>query len=621
MMRTAVSHIGLCAVIALALPAATAECSFGADPRNIRTGWEIPTETYADQPYVVKTGDGAWLCVLTTGSGREGARGQHVVSLRSEDRGRTWSKPVDIEPADGPEASYAVLLKVPGGRVYAFYNHNTDNLRRVKADNPPYREGWCTRVDTQGYYVFKYTDDHGRTWSRRRYTIPVREFAIDRENPYGGKVRFFWNVGKPFVHDGAACVPLHKVGGFGNGFITRSEGVLLKSPNILTEPDPKKVAWETLPDGDAGLRAPPGGGPIAEEQSFAVLSDGSIYCVYRTVDGHPACSTSRDGGHTWTTPQYARYADGRPIKHPRAANFVWKCANGRYLYWFHNHGGRSYDDRNPVWLCGGIEADTPDGRVIEWSQPEIVLYDDDTFVRMSYPDLIEDAGQFFLTETQKDIARVHPVGRELLEGLWNQFDGRTAARRGLILDLPQEGNPVPNSVPMPPLPAFIARDLNRADHGTRNLCGGFTIDLSMTFEAVTPGQVLLDSRTAGGQGLCLQTTPRGTVEIVLNDGATENRWDCDPGLLQAGWRHHLVATVDGGPRIITFVIDGRLCDGGEHRQFGWGRFSSDLRHVNGAGTLRIAPALNGRIHRLRLYDRPLRTSEAVGNYRAGSERP
>jgi hypothetical protein len=594
------------------------------DGRNIRTGWEIPSETYADQPYVVTTDDGAWLCILTTGPGREGTKGQHVVSLRSTDQGRTWSKPVDVEPGDGPEASYAVLLKTPNGRIFAFYNHNTDNLRRVKGDDPPYKDGWCTRVDTQGYFVFKYTNDGGRTWSAKRYPIAVREMQIDRANPYGGKVRFFWNVGRPFTHQGAGYVPLHKVGGFGRNFITRSEGVLLKSANLLTETDPEKIAWETLPDGDVGLRTPPGGGPIAEEQSFCVLSDGSFYCVYRTTDGHPACSYSRDGGHTWSTPQYARYADGRLIKHSRAANFAWKCGNGKYLYWFHNHGGRSYEDRNPAWLCGGVEVDSPEGRTIAWSEPEIVLYDDDTYIRMSYPDLIEDNDRFFLTETQKDIARIHPVDPALLAGLWSQTGAGRVAPGGLALDLPPPGGLMPAEIPMPPLPAFTAPGMGPAGHETRDLRSSFAVDLWVTFggpasrpvSAMEPRQILLDNRTASGEGLCLRTTARSTVEIVLNDGRSESCWDCDPGLLSAGKPHHIVANVDGGPKIITFIVDGRLCDGGEARQFGWGRFNPNLREVKGARMLRIGPGFGGRIHHLRLYKRLLRTSEAAGNYRA-----
>ena len=127
-----------------------------------------------------------------------------------------------------------------------------------------------------------------------------------------------------------------------------------------------------------------------------------------------------------------RFANGRLMKHPRAANFAWKCQNGKYLYWFHNHGGNWYEDRNPVWLCGGVEVDTAEGRVIQWSQPEIALYDDDSFVRMSYPDLVEDAGNYYLLETQKDKARVHLLDRDLLDGLWGQLDEGGALTTGQL---------------------------------------------------------------------------------------------------------------------------------------------------------------------------------------------
>src|SRR6185369_2097551 len=85
-----------------------------ADPRNVKSGLVIPDEGYCDQPYVVVTKDGNWLCLLTTGPGREGQRGQHVVSTISKDKGITWSKPLDIEPSDGPEASWVTPLLTPG---------------------------------------------------------------------------------------------------------------------------------------------------------------------------------------------------------------------------------------------------------------------------------------------------------------------------------------------------------------------------------------------------------------------------------------------------------------------------------------------------------------------------
>ena len=636
------------------------------DPRHITNGHTIPSEGYADQPYIVPTDDGAWLCVMTTGAGLEGDSGQHIVTMRSTDQGQTWEPPVAVEPSDGPEASYAVMLKVPTGRIYCFYNHNTDRVREVKREDG----GVYTRVDSLGHYVFKFSDDHGRSWSAKRYDVPVREFACDRENVYGGSLRFFWNVGRPLLLEDCAIMMLHKVGAMGAGFFARSEGVFLRSVNILTEIDPEAIVFETLPDGDIGLRTPPGGGRVSEEQSVTRLSDGSLFCVYRCVDGWPVCAYSRDGWHTWTPPAYMTYQPGgRRVKHPRAANFVWRsenrCGNGRFLYWFHNHGGAKlgarpeewapYDYRNPVWLMAGREVASPpapplpqgegstassppgppsseeggrtaasppaplprgdggtaaaEGAVIEWSQPEVLLYDDDPYIRMSYPDLVEEDGRFFVTETQKTIGRVHEIPAELLDGLFGQWERAEVAREGLALDVLAD---VPARLLMPRLPQFTARDSARADMGLKDFRAGFSIEAVVTLAHLGAGQVMLDSRTDSGQGLALVTTERGTLQIILNDGRTESRWDCDTGVVRAGEQHHVVVTVDGGPKIITFIVDGVLCDGGDERQFGWGRFCPLLQGANGGKELQCGQG----VYRLRIYPRALRTSEAVGNYRA-----
>jgi hypothetical protein len=50
----------------LSLLAALALVAQTPDPRNIKSGMVIPGEGYSDQPYVVKTGDGAWLCAIPT---------------------------------------------------------------------------------------------------------------------------------------------------------------------------------------------------------------------------------------------------------------------------------------------------------------------------------------------------------------------------------------------------------------------------------------------------------------------------------------------------------------------------------------------------------------------------
>lgn len=565
------------------------------DPRHLAQGLEIPRENYCDQPYLVRLADGTWVCLLTTGRGVEGQRGQHIIGTRSSDQGRTWSTPVDLEPADGPEASWVVPLLLPSGRICAFYTYNSANLRQVLSDQGP-----IGRVDTLGDLVMKVSDDGGRSWSAERWPVPVREFAIDRENPYGGRVRFFWGVGKPHLADGRALLGLSKVGGFGVGFMTRSEGFFMRSDNLATESDPARVEWLTLPDGDVGLRAPVG--PIAEEHNLVHLGGPHLYCTYRTIDGHPCAAYSHDWGHSWTPPSYLAYTPGgRLVKHPRAANFVRRFSGGKLLYWFHNHGGRWYEDRNPAWLCGG---EIRDGQV-HWSQPEIALYDDDPAVRMSYPDFLEEPdGTIFVTETQKTVARVHRLEAALVRGLWSA-DTALVARDGLVLELAGEALKPGATAVAPKLPELAAR-------------AGFSLDLWLKLDDLGAGQCLLDSRDGSGAGLRLLTTDRGAVALVLSDGRTTAFWDCDAGLLTAGAWHHVAAIVDGGPKIITFVVDGALGDGGAQRQFGWGRFSPYLRAPNGAATMLLAPSLRGALGQLRIYDRALRTAEAVGNWRAGS---
>jgi hypothetical protein len=385
---------------------------------DIETGRTIPSEGYCDQPYVVKLADGAWLCVMTTGRGQEGNCGQHVVSTRSIDKGRTWSPLADIEPVDGPEASWAMPFLTPGGRVYVFYTYNARNMREVIADDEYSRH----RVDTLGEYAFKYSDDGGKTWSQERWYIPVRETAIDRRNPYKGKIRFFWGVGKPMAHKGAMYLGFAKVGSFGKGFMVETESWFLKSDNILSEPAPDKLHWETLPEGDNGLRSPEG--LIAEEVNLTALSDGSLFCTYRTVAGHPCHAYSRNEGKSWSPSGFMTYYPGGPmVNHPRAANFVRKLMEGpyagRYIYWFHNHPGRGYEGRNPAYLLGGVEHDSPEGKVIHWGEPVAVLRAKDPKTGISYPDFVWDDG-LYITETQKTIARVHAVPNAFLDILWRQ---------------------------------------------------------------------------------------------------------------------------------------------------------------------------------------------------------
>jgi hypothetical protein len=386
--------------------------------------------------------------------------------------------------------------------------------------------------------------------------------------------------------------------------VDKTEGWFYRSDNILAEPDPTKIQWQLLPDGEQGLKNPEYG-EVQAEQNLVALDDGSLYCMYRTKLGYPVHAYSRDGGHTWTKPVFAAYSPGgRKMKTPRACPRIWRTAEGKFLFWYHHHSNIANDgfsDRNPAWISGGVERDG----LIYWSQPEILLYDRVPTIRTSYPDLIQEDGRYWVTETQKSVARVHEVDKTLLEGLWNQGLVKSVTRRGLVLDVgPEEVRAGKADLPGP-------LDPDRTS--------GLSVDCWVRLDDLAAGQVLLDSRTEDGRGIALVTTEAGTIRIELDDGPDRAEWDCDPGLLTPGKLHHVAVIVDAGPRIIHFVVDGRSCDGGDARAYGWGRYERPLGDVRGSGVLRLGPSLHGEITRLRVYDRYLRTSEAIANFHAGPE--
>jgi hypothetical protein len=583
------------------------------DFRYVKNGLEIITDTYADQPYLIKADDGAWVCSVTICTGREGEPGQHVVILRSFDQGKTWSTPMGVESPDSPENSYSVLLKVDK-RIYCFYNHNTDNIRCAFGDPAFVLDGKFTRVDSLGYYVYKFSDDSGVTWSKERYTIPMRLTDVDRKNPYEGKIRFGWCVGRPFFHEGEAFVPFHKIGKFGYGGWAVSEGWLLKCVNIA-EKDCTKHIWETLPDGEYGLKTPPGGGAVSEEHSFSVLCDGSFYVVYRTSDGKPVESYSRDSGHTWKQPQYKRYVDGRLFRHPRAANFCWKCQNGKYLYWYHNNGNAGYAlaSRNPVWISAGIEVDSFDGKIILWSQGEILLYEDDPVVGMSYPDLIEEDGRYFISETQKTTARIHEIPASFLETLWKQFDIKDICKDGLIGGNLEREYIIPGRFKMPRIPQFISSDSK--DYNTLNCHRSFSLDLWIEFYKFEEGKTIFDSRDGNGAGIFIRTAEKGTVEVIIADITSRSSWTSDEGMFSVGL-HHLGVIVDGGPKLILLVTDGILNDGAGKRAFGFGRYNASIRELNGFEWAKLGSE-SIEVKNVRVYSKALMITEMIGNYRCG----
>ncbi len=580
-----VSVLGL--VFALSADIATLRLT---DPRNIRNGLPIPSKNYCDQPYVVCTSNGTWVCVMTTGTGLEGQPGQHVVSCVSTNQGVSWSGLTDIEPPDGPEASWATPLLTPSGRIYVFYSFNGDKIATL-----PGSTDRC-RTDMLGWYCFRYSDDNGGTWSAERYRVPIPVTACDRANQWGGTVQIFWGIDKPKISNGTVYFAFTKLGRY---MLEMGEGWIVRSDNILTEPDPAKIDFQILPEGDAGIRNP-AFGSVQEEFNLAPLDGDRLLCVFRTTRGVAAQSVSEDGGRSWSMPAVMTYAPGgRAVKTPRACPKLFRTSDGRYLFWYHNHGGRSFQGRNPVFLSGGVLA--ADGAV-HWSEPEIVLFDPDTAIRISYPDLIEVDGEFWLTETQKSTARIHRIDRALLEGLWRQGTFRELCAQDLLVEAREPANGL-GQIAIP------------AAFGTLDN-GGFSVECWFDVKALKPGEELFSTVGRDGRGVRIvnrEQEGERMLQIELCDGARITAWNGGAGVYLENQLQHALFICDYSAGVIAVVHNGRYCDGGRERQYGWGRIPPNAAAVAAGTTAVCSP----HVKTLRLYGRALRTSEAVGNFRAG----
>ena len=568
------------------------------DPRNIATGIVIPAEFYADQPYVVVLPNRTWLCVLTTGAGHEGSGGQYIQSTTSQDQGKTWSAPVQIEKPGGPDASWAMPLLTDFGRVYVFYDYNGDEFGKPSNPDSP-KVSHAMRADMLGWYCYRYSDDNGKTWSEKRFRLPVRMTDADRHNSFDGKVQIMWGIGKPIHHEGMGLFSFAKIKTY---LLSESEGWIFRSDNILTERDPEKIRWEMLPEGENPIRSPLLG-PIQSEHNLASMPEGRLACIYRTVQGHPAIAYSADNGQKWSVPKHVRYSpNGRKVKHPRACPRLWRCKNGKYLLWFHNNGGKDFNGRNPAWVLGGIAKDG----ILHWSEPEILLYLDNADERTSYPDLIEQDNRYWVTETQKSVARVHEVDPSLFEGLWDQVEDtlpESIVTAGCVADY---------------VNGKLTEGGDSSQQEILSLQGenAFTVEMWVTINHFIGGHSLASTAGQAGNGWRISSGMFRQLTLSFGDQENQSQWAVDPYLLEEDTLHHIVFVVDGGPNIVSVVVDGKLCDGGEQRQFGWGRFDSKISEI-GKSLVTIKPSDSANVHRLRVYNRYLRTSEIVQNYRCG----
>jgi len=560
----------------------SSQVNSGNDQRKIENGFEIYDATYVDQPYVLQLPD-KWICIYTMSPKGEGETGEHVSSSISYDQGQSWIKGTNIEPSNinGPSSFYAVPYLTSSGRIYVFYGYNKDNVPDSLIN--------YVRTDMVGVLAFKYSDDNGLTWSNR-YEINLPVTHVDLLNPWHGKYQSFWTICKPITANNQMYFAITKNS-------TYSEGRIVNCPNINTEQDADKLIWNVYPGGDRGIHNY-SFSSYQTEFNLVQINANSFACVNRTEMGFPAISYSTDTCKTWSLPVEMKYGSGNIIKNPIACARIFKCSNGNYILWYHNNGTVGYAHRNPVWVSGGVANN---GTII-WSQPEILLYSPDTTTIISYPDLIENNGHYWVTETQKRIARIHEVDSKLLNGLWNQAAERTIISNGLMMNYSSQNN------------SNIGKSFNL---GSFQQGAGETIDLDFVYSASLKGQTILSCKDSTNSiGFDIGLTTSNSAKLTLYDGVnTPVSFETGINALVPGQKNRVAFVVDGLSKVMTVMVNGVLWDGGTEQKFGW-KFLSPIFGAPATVFSVIPSALKSSINSVRVYDRYLTTSELLSNYMA-----
>ena len=138
---------------------------------------------------------------------------------------------------------------------------------------------------------------------------------------------------------------------------------------------------------------------------------------------------------------------------------------------------------------------------------------------------------------------------------------------------------------------------------------------------LTPGQLIMSSKDKNGKHIELKTGNFGAIEITISDGEHTDSWSSDPGLVKASAIEHCISvTVDNGPGIIQFVINGTVNNGRDVRLFGWGRYTVNMKnfHFNAIDIHKMARDevnIDSKITNLRIYSQPLMNTEIIGNHR------
>lgn len=319
-----------------------------------------------NEHFLVFDGPDGSLMAVWTQSSAESQPDQHQAFARSDDDGKTWSKPRIIagpkKPGDGHIASWGYPLVTRSGRIYILYSQHIG-----KTDQFFHHTGWLHGI---------FSDDNGATWSAPQ-NVPMRRSMRDNPDPAMPPNVLCWQKPLRLGKDARYLAGVTRWTSFAvtpnptKSWMSADARVeFMRFENIDENPEPKDIRITWFAFNEQALSVPyPGHAEVSacQEPSLVKLPDGRLFCVMRTCSGSPCWSVSADQGETWTVPRpLLRRDGGAPLLHPLSPCPMYdvggnEAGSGHYALFIHNHDGHymgytpedSSYHRRPIHLVRG----------------------------------------------------------------------------------------------------------------------------------------------------------------------------------------------------------------------------------------------------------------------------
>jgi hypothetical protein len=545
-----------------------------------------------------------WLRSLTVARQGEGHASQHIIAQRSTDAGKSWSAWFDVEPEGPPPSSYGSFFRHPVtdqvGLMYTLGPERDPEL----ADGRPFY-GHRHHV---GQIAYRYVSPEGEFSERYILDLPLR--AVDRINVFRGEHTLHYSRPAPQVllgDDGYGWYT--KLGPA--PYVSNGEAFLVRYIGYAHNDRIEELELELLPRGEHGLQPSDtacicGIAPIA-------LTEAGWFFKYRTTTGYAGLAVTRDKGSTWTVGDLTYEPGGRPVKNPEGPFGLVHDHQGRAFLTFYNDsysiGFGSFAARDLVYISHIALA----GGDLHVSEPELFYYRQDqggyerhSRKRLNPPHVVVTDDGVYGEGADKLALLRFPIPERFFDLLATQATTRGIPQEGLILAL-DAISPEEVTIAAPELPRL-------ADGGA------FTLTFSLRIAEPRPRLVIVGNRAAfvldgmTGRGIRVITWRHHNLLFAMSDGRHTVRLESDNGSLQPNQDHQVSIIVDGRPGLVSLVIDGKLQDGGTHRERGAVRFDQDYGDVNGPEHWELG--LAGQVGKLYVHARALLTSEAIALQRA-----